>query len=343
MKKNMTENFVNQNWKSKLKADPTDWLLERDNPSVRYYTLTEILEMPLSDPEVIRGKGEIMKVGIVPKILAKQNDGGYWDKPEDFYIRSKYKGTVWTLIILSELRADGDNGRIRRACEFILENSQDRKSGGFSYLSVKTDGGDPNKILPCLTGNMIWCLIRFGYLEDLRVQNAIDWIIKYQRFDDGIEEAPKGWPYDKFEKCWGRHTCHMGVVKTLKALAEIPPTKRSKSVQYIIEKGVEYLLNHHIFKRSHNLRCISRPEWLRFGFPWMGNTDVLEVLVILTKLGYKDRRMQDAMDLVISKQDNRGRWILESTFNGRFQVNIEKRGKPSKWVTLNALRVIKKI
>jgi hypothetical protein len=128
-------------WKSMLKADPTDWLLKKDNPSVRYFTLIEILDKPEDDPEVKEAKDEIMKTGVVPKILAKQNDEGYWGKPEDFYIRSKYKGTVWTLIILAKLGADGNDERIRKACEFILENSQDQESGGFSYLSAKSGGG----------------------------------------------------------------------------------------------------------------------------------------------------------------------------------------------------------
>jgi len=51
--------------------------------------------------------------------------------------------------------------------------------------------------------------------------------------------------------------------------------------------------------------------------------------------------MQDAIDLVISKQNEKGKWILEKTFNGRMQVNIEQKGKESKWITLNALRAIK--
>jgi hypothetical protein len=51
--------------------------------------------------------------------------------------------------------------------------------------------------------------------------------------------------------------------------------------------------------------------------------------------------MQEALELLISKQDEQGRWKLESTYNGRFQVNIEQKGKPSKWITLNALRVLK--
>jgi hypothetical protein len=248
---------------------------------------------------------------------------------------------VWTLIVLAELKADEKDERIRKACEFILENSQDQESGGFPYLSAKFGGGDHNKVLPCLTGNMVWSLIRFGYLEDHRVQNGINWIVRYQRFDDGIEETSKGWPYDKFEKCWGKHTCHMDVVKAWNALVEIPTDKRSNDVKNAIEKAVQYMLKHHVHKRSHDLSRVSKPEWLQFGFPLMWNTDVLEILGILTKLGFKDKRMQEAVDLVVSKQDNQGRWLLENTFNGRFQVNIEKIGKPSKWITLNALKMLK--
>jgi hypothetical protein len=74
----------------------------------------------------------------------------------------------------------------------------------------------------------------------------------------------------------------------------------------------------------------------------MYQTDVLEILGILTHLGYKDKRMQDALDVVISKQDDQGRWMLENTFNGRFQVSIEQKSKSSKWITLNALRTLKR-
>ncbi len=331
------------NWKSMLKTDPVTWLLEENNPSVHYFTFTDILEKPGEDIDVRKAKREIMEIGVVPKILAKQKNGGYWGKHEDFYIRSKYKGTVWTFIILAELGANGEDNRIKKTCEFILNNSQDQQSGGFSYFSAKDGGGDHNKILPCLTGNMIWSLIRFGYLKDPKVQKGIDWIVKYQRFDDAIEKAPKGWPYDKKENCWGKHTCHMGIVKTLKALAEIPDSEKSDGVKNTIKEGVEYILKHHIYKRSHNLSQIAKPKWLQFGFPLMWNTDVLEILRILTKLGYKDKRMKEAIDLVISKQDEQGRWILENTYNGRFLVNIERKGKQSKWITLNALRVLKRI
>jgi hypothetical protein len=329
-------------WKSKLKADQTAWLLEEDNPSVRYFTLVDLLEKAENDLEVIKTKEEIMQKGVVPKILAKQKEEGYWEEAEKFYT-AKYKGTVWQILILAELGADGKDSRLKRACEFLLENSQDRESNGFSIsISAKTGGGRSSGVIPCLTGNLVYSLIRLGYLQDVRVQKSINWITTYQRFDDGINEGPKGWPYDRFVMCWGKHSCHMGVVKTLKALAEIPIIQRNKEVKNTIEEGVEYLLQHHLYKKSHDLSKISKPGWLRLGFPLMYQDDILEILGILTQLGYHDQRMQEAIDILVSKQDGEGKWKLENTFNGRFQTNIEQKGKPSKWITLNALKVLKK-
>ena len=329
-------------WKAYLKGNPTDWLLEEDNPSVRYFTLTEILDTPADDSEAKQARAAIMETGVVPKILAKQDKDGYWDEPEKMYT-AKYKGTVWQLIILAEHLADGRDERIKKACDFILEYSQDIESGGFSiHRNVKTGGGRHSEVIPCLTGNMVWSLIRFGYASDPRVQRGISWITNYQRFDDAIANLLKGWPYDKAEPCWGRHTCHMGALKALKALAEIPPGQKSGDVERTLAAGTEYILQHHIYKRSHDLSRISKPGWLRFGFPLMYQTDVLEILGILTHLGCRDERMQEAVDLLASKQDTSGRWNLASTFNGRFQVNVEVKGKPSKWITLNALRVLKR-
>ncbi len=329
-------------WKSFLINDVINWLLEKENPSVRYYTLTDLLERKSEDSEVKEAKQQIMKTGIIPKILSKQNPKGYWGIAEDFYVRSKYKGTVWSLIILAELGADGNDKRIKNSCEFIFKNSQNLKNGGFSSARASSGGGVTGRVIPCLTGNMVWSLIRFGYIDDLRVQNGIKWILNYQRFDDGIQNLPENWPYKAFKSCFGKHSCHMGVVKSLKALAEIPEHKKNKEIKNKIKQAVEYILIHHIYKKSHNLTKVSKPSWLQLSFPHMYQSDILEILDILTKLGCKDERMQDAINIVISKQNNDGKWILERTFNGRFQVDIESKNKPSKWITLNALKVLKK-
>jgi len=328
-------------WKAALNADPTDWLLAEDNPSVRYFTLLDVLDRSPKDADVIKARQSIMTSNPITTILGKQEKGGYWGIPQDFYVRAKYRGTVWNIILLAQLGADGSDERIHNAGEFILNNSQDRQSGGFAYSSGNDGSGDHAKVVPCLTGNMVFSLIRFGFLEDERVQKAIDWIVKYQRFDDGIEFSPKGWPYDRYKQCWGKHTCTMGIVKNLKALAEIPPNKRTKSVSETIERSAEYLLKHHLYKQSHNLARVAKDYWTHFGFPLFWKTNALEMLDVLIQLRYHDPRMQDSVELVTSKQDEQGRWVLETTFNGRTLVRMERRGLPSKWITLQAVRALK--
>lgn len=64
---------------------------------------------------------------------------------------------------------------------------------------------------------------------------------------------------------------------------------------------------------------------------------------MLADLGYGgDPRLRNALQLILSKQDTQGRWKLENTLNGKMWIDIEKRGEPSKWITLRALRVLKR-
>ncbi len=329
-------------WKELLKADPTIWLLEKENPSVRYFTLLDLLGKPEDDPEVRQAKRAVMQIGIVPEILQKQKDPAYLETCGQFYT-AKYKGLVWQLIVLAEMGADA-NAQIREQCEYLLGHSQETGDGGFAmHTAAKTGGGRITEVIPCLTGNMVWSLIRFGYLDDPRLQKSIDWITKYMRFNDGTEDDPQTPPYDRMEPCWGRHTCHMGVVKALKAFSAIPEERRTQAVQTTIDLAIEFMLIHHIYKRSHQPDRVSKPGWLKFGFPLMYQTDALEILDILSALGVRDARMSEALDLVVSKQDDMGRWKAENTYGSdRLLVPIGRKDKQSKWLTLRAMRILKR-
>ena len=316
------------------------WLLDPADPSVRYFTLTSLLGRGESAPEVVSARKAIMETGPVPRILSFLNDDGYWGEPRRFYT-DKYGGTVWQLLVLAELGADGADPRIRKACEYVLGVSQDPDSGGFSVEeSARTPGGRPSVVIPCLTGNLVWSLRMLGLGGDPRVRAAMDWIVRYQRYDDGAADPPRGWPYDRYEMCWGCHSCHMGVVKALKALSSIPAGERDAATEDSIRRGVEYVLAHHVHLKSHDLAAVSRPGWLKFGFPLMYQTDVLEILWILAELGIRDPRLGEALDAVREAEGPDGRWTMKNSFNGKMPVDIEKKGKPSKWITLRALRVL---
>jgi len=329
-------------WKTFIKADPMDWLLEDENASVRYFALKNILDRPEGDAEVQAAREKIMRSGIVCDILERQREPAYVQAYPRFYTY-KYKGLVWSLIVLAELGASL-NSQIKEQCEYILSNAQGTEDGGFSQnTAVRTGGGRMTEVIPCLTGNMVWSLIQFGYLDDPRLQKGIDWLARFMRFNDGTENDPQVPPYDRYEICWGKHTCHMSVVKALKAFSAIPEERRTQAVKDTINKAAEFLLIHHIYKRSHNLNKMSKPGWTKFGFPLMYQTDALEILDILTELGMKDSRMDAAVNLVISKQDDMGRWKTENTYNSdRLIIPIGKMGEQSKWLTLRAMRILKR-
>jgi hypothetical protein len=188
---------------------------------------------------------------------------------------------------------------------------------------------------------MVWSLLRLGYLGDERVQRGIDWLTRFLRFDDSDSAPGQDWPYSRWEMCYGRHSCFMGVVKGLKALAAILEEERSAAVRRTVGAGVEFLLRHHVYMRSHDLARVAKPGWARFGFPRMYQTDVLEVALLLVGLGSQDERLQEALALIDSRRQPDGRWLLQDTVNGKLLLDVERQGEPSKWITLNALRTLR--
>jgi hypothetical protein len=332
-----------EQWKGILKADPTEWLLEKENPPVRYFALKDLLDRPEEDQDVQDAKLDIMQKGMVPGILAKQREPEYIKNYPGFYTR-KYGGLVWTLILLAESGATA-NEQIQEECAYLLTHSQETGDGGFSqHEAMKTGGGRISEVIPCLTGNMVWSLIRLGFLDNPGVQMGLAWLVRFMRFNDGTETEPQVPPYGHYEPCWGKHTCHMGVVKALKAFAAVPEEKRTAGINDTIQKAVEFMLIHHIYKRSHNLNRTGKPGWLKFGFPLMYQTDALEILDILTELKIRDSRMEDAVRIVIEKQDDMGRWKLENTYNSdRLLIPFGQMNEQSKWITLRAMRVLKRI
>lgn len=332
------------NWKSFLKNDTLEWLLEENNPSIRYFTLIDLFNKKSSSVEAKTAKARIMSEGPVPKILDNQEPGGYWIDPDIWYGGvARSKGSVWSFLILAELAADGNDERIKQACEYILDHTQHESGAFFPKRKLITRRQIPIfPLLPCLTGNMLFSLIRFGYLNDPRVQKGLEWIVKYQRFDDGEHwfgsKSKRPWPYYR-RSCWGKHSCHRGVVRSLKALSAIPISKRSTAVKNKIKQACEHMLKHHIYKRSHDLSQVAKTDWLNLVFPYF-DIDFLLILNLILKEGYIDDRMQDAIDLLKSKQNKNGRWLMERTA-GNTQIQFEKQGEESKWITLRALTALK--
>jgi len=132
----------------------------------------------------------------------------------------------------------------------------------------------------------------------------------------------------------------MGAAKALKALAAIPEGMRTEQIRVKNDELVEYFLIHRLFKKSHDLEKTSKPGWLRLGFPLMYQTDILELLMIMAALGIKDKRLEDALDVLRGKMTPEGTWIMETSNSGKMIADIEKKGSPSKRITMRAINVL---
>ncbi|RDE17140.1 MAG: nitrogen fixation protein NifH [Candidatus Thorarchaeota archaeon] len=316
-----------------------DWLLSEDNPSVRFWALQDLKDKTRTDPQVVSAQRAIMQSPCVKTILGAQKAEGYWGKKESMYL-PKYTATTHTLLILAELGADSTPA-IRRAFEFMF--SFQRNSGHFGVTPPKTEKGKASTVTDgcCFDGNILYYLIHFGYLDDAHTKKLIDFLVGDHSSKD------YGWRCRSYPiNIAGVFpvNCYMGAVKVLKALSTIPMNKRSKDVHKIIEEETESILTNRVYKylRGPKGERKDKEGWKRFGFPLFYQSDALEVLDVLTSLGVHDARMKDAIDLVEQARRPDGRCLLKNTYNSKMLCNIETKGQPSKWVTLRAMRVLKR-
>ncbi len=334
-----------QIWLNALNDNPLPWLLEDETPAVKHLALRWLLDKPESDREVKRTRAAAMQTDPIAASLEAQYPQGYWVKPGPGY-SPKYRGTVWQVIFLNQLGADGSDKRVRAACEYVLAHTQAETGGlGCSGVSRETPP-PPSSVLHCLNGNLLRALIGLGWLEDGRVQRAIEWqarSITGEGFDGYYRSGTSGPGF-----CCAANDqlpCAWGAIKALLALACIPPEKRAPLVQRAIKQSAEFLQSRDVAVADYPMpKRDAHPNgsWFRLGFPLGYVADVLQNLEALCEAGYaKSRKLEHALEWVLSKQDKQGRWKNQYAYNGKTWTDFELQGEPSKWVTLRACRVLR--
>jgi len=96
------------------------WLLEEETPSVRYFTLRDLLDKREDDSELQAAKASIPTSKVVTKIFSKQKLEGYWEESANPY-HPKYKSSYWQIMTLGQLGMDRSDERVRNACEHIFQ------------------------------------------------------------------------------------------------------------------------------------------------------------------------------------------------------------------------------
>ncbi len=318
-----------------------DWLLEKEDPGVRYLALRDLCH----DREgASKERKRALTEGPISIILGKMKADGYWVAPGIGYT-PKYFSTIWSIIHLAELggsiRADK---RIGKACDYLL-------SQAFTAAGQFTLTGAPSGTVDCLQGNLCWALKALGW-EDNRLHGAYDWMAKSVT-GEGIaplEEKKTAVRYFA-GKCGpgfacgynAKRPCAWGAVKVLRAFSVIPAQERNPRMNRAIRQGLKFLysVNPATADYPGGFSSKPNPNWWKFGFPVFYITDILQILEVLTALGYgKDRRSQNAVKLVEEKRTAEGKWLLECDYAGKTWVRYGAKKKPNKWVTLRALRAL---
>lgn len=327
-----------------LTADTLDWLLEPQDPGVRYLVLRDLLDCPADDPELVAARVQAHTSGPIAAVLAAQSDEGYWVQPGPGYA-PKYTGTVWALILLAQLGASCDRDeRIGRGCAYLLDHTL-TPHGAFS--TSRTESGT----VDCLQGNLCAALLDLGY-DDPRLDSAFDWMARTVT-GEGISPASERHAPIRYYayKCGPRFACGAnnklpcawGAVKVMLAFSKLPPERRTPLVERAIAAGVDFLLGVDPATADYPCGYAAKPsgDWWKFGFPVFYITDLLQNVEALVGLGLgHDARLAHALDVIRQKQVG-GHWLMEFPYGSKTWLNFGRKNLPNKWVTVRALRVLK--
>jgi hypothetical protein len=327
-----------------------DWLLEKQDPGVRYFALRDLLGATPDDPEVRAARRATVRRPPVRPILEAMNDEGYWVRPGAGY-GPKYMGTAWQVIFLGQFGADGDDPRIRRAGDYVLEHSR-APLGGFAATSL---GGKATAagMVHCLQGNLGASLLELGFGDDPRLKEALVWLarsitadgIAPARSKDPVRFYLSGNSAPGFRCAANNHKpCAWGAIPAMDALSRVPPRSRTPVMRRAIETGVEFLLSRDPAKADYPMGWANKPNgsWFKLGYPMGYVADVLRNAEVLVALGKgRDARLRPLADLILSKQDGDGRWRLEYGYAGKTWFDLGPKRAPNKWVTLRALRALR--
>ncbi len=334
------------NWQEQLKGDPISWLLEPNDPGVRYLAMRDLLDLHVDYPELCEARAIAHQRGPITDVMANMSESGYWAEPGPGYL-PKYTSTVWSLILLAQLGASiKEDARIIKACNYFLKNAL--TPGGQISAS-----GTPSGTADCMQGNLIWALLELGY-DDTRLEKAFEWMARSVT-GEGIAPISDRTAEVRYYagKCGpnfacgsnDKKPCAWGAVKVMLALARIPAAQRTPVIERAIAQGTDFLFSIDLTSAAWPSGYSAKPSgnWWKFGFPVFYVTDLLQAAEALVALGCGcDPRMEGLLDLILSKQDENGRWLLEYDYTGKTWVDFGEKKQPNKWVTLRALRVLKK-
>jgi hypothetical protein len=308
-----------------------DWMLDSD-PSIRWQALRDLADAPAD--VVAAERARVATEGWGTRLLALQGEDGQWAGGAYFPARSDnsddgdhsddegqpWTATAYSLLLLRELGVDPRCDRVRRAVTLVRDHCR-WEEGGQPFFTGEVE--------PCING----MTIALGAYFDQDVDGVVARLLGEQ-LEDG------GW------NCWAEYgSVRSSFATTINVLEGLLAHERATggSAESIAarRRGEEYLLERKLFRRKSTGDVVD-PAWLQFSFPTRWHYDVLRALEYFRAAGDPpDQRMDEAIHLLRSKQQPDGTWLLENTHPGEVHFTLEDGdGRPSRWNTLRALRVL---
>ncbi|HSQ17753.1 MAG TPA: hypothetical protein VLM83_08660 [Anaerolineales bacterium] len=331
-------------WQEQLNGDTLAWLLEDNEPNVRYLALRDLLGRPAGDAELQEARELAHRQGAIATVLNEMNPEGYWVKAGPGY-GPKYHSTVWAMILLGQLGASIEcDPRIERACQYLCEHAL-TEYGQFSYNKA------PGGTFDCLQGNLCAALVSLGF-DDPRLDKAFEWMARTVTGEGIAPQGDKTTPLRYYAyKCGPNFACGAneklpcgwGAVKVMLAFGKLPAKKRTALIRDAIWQGAEFLLGVDPASAAYPTVGNINPNasWWKFGFPVFYVTDILQNVEALVRCGYGgDPRLANALQYIREKQDANGRWAMEYDYAGKTWVKFGRKRQPNKWVTLRAMQVL---
>jgi len=255
---------------------------------------------------------------IIDKILARQDDSYRWgfdekqarQRPAYMYYSPTFKATLWTLVMLADIKAPTDLPRIKPSMQLITGHFYDPEHGIFRLPDMCRFP------IPCLNGNMLYLHHYFKTAQPEMLDRTTGFFATYQRFDDGDFKTPETFPYNANIYCYGKHTCYWGIVKLLKGISFIPRPQRTEQTQQLLENCIDFVLHHEVcFRSRHHGDEFLHQDIGKLSFPNFYKSDFLETLWLLAREEVHDRRMSRALDVLHSRMKKDGSWELERSVN----------------------------
>ncbi len=305
-----------------------DLLLDSD-PAIRWQVMRDLTGAPRK--QVAAERAGVAREGWGARLLGLQGEDGQWAGGACFpspsiYQSVKDQGQPWistlpTLQLLYDFGVDPSSDRVRRAVALVRDNCR-WEHAGQPFFSGEVE--------PCINGRTVALGTYFG--QD--VDGIVARLIGEQLEDGGWNcEAERGSVRSSFAS-----TINVleGLLVYERATGGFPESIAAR------RRGEEYLLQRKLFRRKSTGEVVN-PAWLQFSFPTRWHYDVLRALEYFRSAGdVPDSRMDEAMDLLRSKRQPDGTWLLENTHPGKVHFALEDGdGRPSRWNTLRALRVLR--